>query len=290
MWLLITNPTSGSGKGAKVGKLARQYLLSRKIDFVEILEDSQENSEKALIQALNAGTITGVFLVGGDGFIHQVVQHLVPANIPLCVIPAGTGNDFARTLGYPLDNYQEIIENALKNSPVTIDVGQVGKRYFVNILSTGFDSLVNERANRITWIRGPMKYNVAMVAELPFFTPLTYHFTVDGVKFSKEAMLIAVANGISYGGGMKVCPEATWNDGLFDIMILEPVSKFEFLRVFPRVFKGTHITHPQVSIIRGKSIEIECDAIAYADGERIGALPVKIELCPNSLLTWKLEP
>ncbi len=289
MWLLITNPTSGSGKGVKIGKLARQYLLSREIDFVEVLEDSQGNSEKALIEVLAAGTITGVFLVGGDGFIHQVVQHLVPANIPLCVIPAGTGNDFARTLGYSLDNYQEIIENALKNAPVPIDVGQVGTRYFVNILSTGFDSLVNERANRMRWIQGPMKYNVAMIAELPFFTPLRYDFTVDGVKFSKEAMLIAVANGISYGGGMKVCPEATWNDGLFDIMILEPVSKFEFLRVFPRVFNGTHITHPQVSIIRGKSIEIECDAIAYADGERIGALPVKIELCPNSLLTWKPE-
>lgn len=289
MWLLITNPSSGSGKGAKIGLLARAYLADRKIDFVEILEDSQAGSERALITVLSTGRITAVFLVGGDGFIHQIVQHLIPRNIPLCVLPAGTGNDFARTLGYSLDDYPEIIENALKNSAAPIDVGRVGGEYFVNILSTGFDSLVNERANRIKWIRGPMKYNVAMVAELPLFSPLTYHFTIDGVKFSKKAMLIAVANGISYGGGMKVCPNASWDDGLFDIMILEPVSKLEFLRVFPRVFKGTHITHPQVTIMRGKLIEIESEAIAYADGERVGPLPVKIESCPGALLTWKLQ-
>jgi diacylglycerol kinase (ATP) len=109
---------------------------------------------------------------------------------------------------------------------------------------------------------------------------------LDTQEFSTEAMLIAVANGASYGGGMKVCPDASLTDGFFDVMILEPVSKFEFLRVFPKVFKGTHITHPRVRIERARSVKISAPAVAYADGERIGPLPIKAEIVPNSLLTW----
>jgi diacylglycerol kinase (ATP) len=99
--------------------------------------------------------------------------------------------------------------------------------------------------------------------------------------------LIAVANGTSYGGGMQVCPNASFDDGLFDVMILEPISKFEFLRVFPKVFTGTHITHPKVSIKRARRVEISAPAVAYADGERIGALPVRAEVAPRALKVWR---
>jgi len=102
-------------------------------------------------------------------------------------------------------------------------------------------------------------------------------------------MLIAIANGASYGGGMKVCPDASLTDGLFDLMILEPVSKFELLRVFPRVFKGTHITHPRVRIERARSVTVKAPAIAYADGERIGSLPIHASIERDALLTWTMR-
>jgi diacylglycerol kinase (ATP) len=101
-------------------------------------------------------------------------------------------------------------------------------------------------------------------------------------------MLIAIGNGRSYGGGMLVCPQAHMNDGLFDVMILEPVSKLEFLKVFPKVYSGSHLSHPKVSTFRTKRISIHADAVAYADGERIGAAPISAECVPSAGLTWKL--
>lgn len=167
-------------------------------------------------------------------------------------------------------------------------MGNVDSEWFAAILSTGFDSVVNERANALTWPRGPQRYNVAIALELPKFKPLEYHITTDTETFSTEAMLIAIGNGRSYGGGMLVCPHAQINDGLFDVMILEPVSKFEFLKVFPKVFSGSHITHPAVRTFRTKKISLHADAIAYADGERIGPAPISAECVSNAALTWTL--
>ena len=154
------------------------------------------------------------------------------------------------------------------------------------ILSTGFDSVVNEKANTLKWPRGPMKYNLAIAMELPKFKPLGYQIEIDGKRIETEAMLIAIGNGNSYGGGMKVCPDADMSDGLFDVMVLRPVSKLEFLRVFPKVFTGKHIDHPQVDIYRSAKVSLHADAIAYADGERIGGLPVRAECMAGAGLSW----
>ena len=134
--------------------------------------------------------------------------------------------------------------------------------------------------------KGPMKYNAAIAIELPRFKPRHYEITLDDRTISTQAMLIAVSNGRSYGGGMLVCPAADIHDGYFDVMVLHPISKLEFLKVFPRVFKGTHITHPAVEIVRSKSVTIKADAVAYADGERIGLLPIKAQCMPGAMQTW----
>ena len=148
--------------------------------------------------------------------------------------------------------------------------------------------MVNERANTMSWPKGPMKYNAAIAIELPRFRPRHYEITLDDRTISTQAMLIAVANGRSYGGGMLVCPDADIEDSLFDVMVLHPVSKIEFLKVFPRVFKGTHVTHPAVEIVRSSSVKISADAVAYADGERIGPLPISAQCIPRAMLTWTL--
>jgi diacylglycerol kinase (ATP) len=191
-------------------------------------------------------------------------------------------------LGWSLNDVTSQLDRITSTAPQPIDLGNVDSEWFAAILSTGFDSVVNERANLLAWPKGPQRYNVAIALELPRFAPIEYEISTDTKTFSTKAMLIAVGNGRSYGGGMLVCPQAHMNDGLFDVMILEPVSKIEFLKVFPRVYSGSHITHPRVTTFRTKKISISADAIAYADGERIGSAPISAECVAGAGLTWKL--
>ena len=224
--------------------------------------------------------------MGGDGLLHLVLQKITPAQVPLALIPAGTGNDFVRTLGWSPDDLDAILEAVLTKKPSSVDLGLVDGEWFGAVLSTGFDAIVNERANSMSWPKGPNRYNVAIAIELPRFAPRHYEIVLDDRTISTQAMLIAVANGRSYGGGMLVCPQSDIADGYFDVMVLHPVSKLEFIKVFPRVFKGTHITHPAVEIVRSKSVKITADAVAYADGERIGQLPIRAQCMPGALMTW----
>ena len=285
-WGLLINPTSGGGRGEKVGIQVRQWLDRNQIEIIDLSGSSYESAQSNLRQQ-NLSDLHGVIAVGGDGLVHCVIQQLAKSSTPLAVVPGGTGNDFARALGLPLDQPEKILTKVMNSPAVPIDLGKVGDQYFAAILSTGFDSVVNERANRMRRIKGRLKYNISILLELPLFQPRQYQFRIDGEGFTTEAMLIAIGNGSSYGGGMLVCPGANLHDGSFEVMILQPVSKMEFLRVFPKVFSGAHINHPKVKILHGSSIEMESDAVAYADGERIGPLPIQATTIADALLTWK---
>jgi len=289
MWLLLINPKSGNGRGNKVGKLVKQELKALGIGYIDVSADSAQESQENLKSKLRESQeFEGLFLIGGDGTVNLAVQELVGSDLGLALIPAGTGNDFARTLNLKLKNPEQLISHYLSSQPSLIDVGKVGEKYFVDVLSTGFDSMVNERANAMKRIKGRAKYNVSILMVLSTFKPKSYRFSIDGFSFESKAMLIAVSNGICYGGGMKVTPDAKIDDGLFDILILSPVSKLEFLKVFPKVFSGMHTTHPAVKISRGRSVEIDSDAVAYADGEQVGPLPVKARVIERGLLTWRM--
>lgn len=287
-YLLLANPTSGGGKGLKVMNQVTKYLSSLGVQFLDISGTSYESAAVNLREAVSKLGAGVVIVVGGDGMVHLAIQELAQKDVALLLIPAGTGNDFARSLGLPLNDPLAALNQGLNSRASRVDLGKVNNRYFAEILSTGFDSLVNERANRIR-MKSKRKYDLAMLLELPLFKPLAYEIELDGRRIETEAMLIAIANGASYGGGMKVCPDASLTDGLFDLMILEPVSKFELLRVFPRVFKGTHITHPRVRIERARSVTVKAQAIAYADGERIGPLPILASIERDALLTWTMR-
>lgn len=287
MWALVINPVSGQGKGATVGTHVAGWLTQNKIDYTLITGNSSVAVTDHLSTFLSKNTdIQGVIAVGGDGLLHIVLQRIVPLQIPFTIIPAGTGNDFVRTLGWSLDSFEEQLIAVTKNQPTSIDLGLVDGEWFAAILSTGFDSIVNEKANKISWPKGAMRYNAAIAMELPRFKVRHYEITLDDRTISTEAMLIAVANGRSYGAGMLICPNAHITDGLFDVMVLRPVSKFEFMKVLPSVFSGTHISHPAVEIVRSRTVRIESTAVAYADGERIGQLPVSAECIRNAVTTW----
>ena len=288
MWLLAVNPTSGRGKGERVSREVADFLSSRGIEYRIVTGANpivfQENLRREVRNLIYAAKV--IAAIGGDGLIHMTLQVAIESKLPMVTIPAGTGNDFARTLGWNPDRPLDPLWAAINQDFKAIDVGLIDGEYFGAIASTGFDSLVNERANRMKWPKGPAKYNVAMAIELPRFQPKRYRFALDGRDFEREAMLIAIGNGRSYGGGMLVCPDADINDGLLDLMILNPLSKREFIRMFPSVYEGKHVEHPKVEILRGREIQIEANAVVYADGERIGPLPANITVANGALNTW----
>ena len=288
MWVVVINPVSGAGKGAVLGTEVAGFFTEKGLPYQIITATSADKLSKSLTEFLdkNSSSINGVIAVGGDGLAHLVLQIAVPRKIAFSVIPAGTGNDFVRALGWSLNEIKTQLNHVISSPPSKIDLGLVDSEWFGAVLSTGFDSVVNEKANTLNWPKGPMKYNVAIAMELPKFKPLNYVIELDNQIIETEAMLIAVGNGSSYGGGMKVCPHADLRDGLFDVMVLRPVSKIEFVKVFPTVFSGKHIEHRQVDIYRTKRVSLQAQAVAYADGERIGGLPVRAECIAGAGLSW----
>jgi diacylglycerol kinase (ATP) len=286
MWLVVVNPKAGQGAAASLATQVVGYLASREISYRMISPNSAAETKSVVSESLRNGEASKLLSVGGDGLFHLLLQLAVEFKVPLAVAPGGTGNDFYRTLGWFEHELADYLEQLISTEPIFVDVGVADGEYFGAVLSSGFDSVVNERANKLKWPKGPAKYNVAIALEFPKFNAIEFKIFADEEVLEVEAMLIAIGNGQSYGGGMRVCPNADLNDGLLDIMILHPVSKFEFLKVFPTVYQGTHIEHPQVEVIRAKKVRIESAAIAYADGERIGQLPVQVESLPQSLLTW----
>ena len=284
--ILAINPQSGRGQARKKALIAKKYFdgLGSPVTLVE--GNSLDDFRHKLIAELNHETISGVVALGGDGFIHEIIQHIVPRQIPLGVIPCGTGNDFARSIGvYRLSPTEQM--NLIAQSDLhSIDLGRVGQRWFAAILSSGFDALVNERANLMQWPKGRMRYNIAMIEKIIQLRAHSYRMRLDQDFVDVEATLVTVANGPSYGGGMNVCPDAKLDDGKFDVMVLGRVSRIELLRVFPKVYSGRHVGHPAVKFYRCREIEIIGSGLSFADGEPISSLPLSAQCVPNALKVW----
>ncbi len=278
---LVANPSSGRGRMARMLPQIRSVLAALGIDTqIEVSRDA-DDLRRHVRSAREAGD-ERVIVCGGDGTLHLAAQELAGGDTALGIVPAGTGDDNARTLGIPRGDVAGATRLAATGTVSRIDLGRVvvadgAERVFLGVLSSGFDSLVNERANVMTWPNGNARYLVAILGELRTFRPVPYRATLDGRPVEGEAMLVAVGNGVSYGGGMRVCPDAMPDDGLLDVTWLHGVSKATFLRVFPQVFSGSHVRSPYVSTTRAASIELDAPGqLAYADGERVGPLPAAI--------------
>lgn len=258
------------------------------------LEEANIELLRLSVEATVATGIDVLVVVGGDGMVSLGTNIVAGTSLPLAVVAFGTGNDLARGLGIPTEDVEGSILSlleALEGEPRVIDAARVRhgdlSTWFAGVLSAGFDAVVNERANLMTRPRGKSRYTFAILRELLTFRPISYRLTVDGVASETRAMLISVANNVSIGGGMKIAPDARIDDGLLDLFIVKPLSRVAFLRVFPRVFSGTHTSHPQVELTRCRSVRIDADrVVAYADGERIGALPIQVDVVPGALRVY----
>ncbi len=211
-------------------------------------------------------------------------------DVPLGIIPAGTGNDHAREYGLPTGDPEAAADVVAEGWTETIDLGRIAQddgavSWFGTVMAAGFDSLVSDRVNRMRWPHGRMRYNVAMVAEMSKLRLLPFRLTFDDDEpLDIELTLAAFGNTRSYGGGMLICPGADHADGLLDVTMVHSGSRTKLIRLFPTVFKGTHVLLDEVSTRRAKSIRVECPGInAYADGDYVAPLPVTVSAVPGAL-------
>jgi diacylglycerol kinase (ATP) len=221
---------------------------------------------------------------GGDGLVHLGVQAVAGTGVPLGLIPSGTGNDFARYLDLPRTDPVAAADRVIASRRRTIDLARSGDRWFVTVLAAGFDAIVNERANAMTWPRGQMRYNLATLAELRTFRPIHYVLQLDGETVEHEAMLVAVGNGPSFGGGLRITEGALLDDGLLDVVVITRMSKPKLVRSYPRLFTGRIDGVAEYVHRRVRSVTVAAPGIvSYADGERFGPLPLTVECVPGAL-------
>jgi diacylglycerol kinase (ATP) len=291
--VVAMNPRASFGKNEDAGHEVARVLASAGHDVIALRESDYSALENVTRDALRPESV--LVVVGGDGMVHLGAQLAREKNVPLGLIPAGTGNDLARHLGLPLGSIPLATQHllrALEGAPQRIDLGVATSRQgveypFACVFSAGFDALVNERANRLRVVRGRHRYTLALLIELAQLRPMTYTLTIDGVQEIGSYLLVAVANSQSFGGGMKVTPDASLVDGQLDVFTLDPLSRWAFLRIYPRVFRGLHVTDPRVHIRQARTIQVASEGVvAYADGERLEALPLEVTVEKSRLLVY----
>ena len=290
--VVAINPSASFGKNDTAGDFTVTALEAAGYRVTALRAESFDLLKGMVNRAL-ALTPDALVVGGGDGMVSLAVNAVSQSSVPFAVVPAGSGNDLARGIGLPVGDLSQCIKlmvKSLAREPERLDLGRITSvdgsevRWFASILSAGFDAIVNERANAMHWPKGKSRYTLALLLELFALKPVRYSLTVDGVHREESAMLISVANNSTMGGGMRVTPEASMRDGLLAVFVLRPLSRLRFLRLFPRVFAGTHVTEPEVLIERGKSVVLDAPGIvAYADGERVWALPVHVDVVPAAV-------
>ena len=287
---IILNPTSGRGRGGKLREVICKLMNSaanaspHPIEW-KILQTTARGDATRLAKHASDEGANIVAAAGGDGTCGEVVNGIAGGRAAFGVIPVGTGNDFARTIGVYGD-LETAIDNLFSNHARMVDLGKIGNRWFLNVAGCGFDAKVAERVNRgYRHLNDSMAYVAGVLQTLISFKSPHFILTMDGSTYESDGMLCTIANASSYGGGMRVAPQAEIDDGVLDICFLKHAGRIEFLRAFPRVFKGEHVTHPKVRMFRAMRGRVETipPMPILVDGEVIGETPVDFEIVPHIL-------
>ena len=286
---VLTNPKAGHGNAPHAAERAVTRFNELGIDVVEVVGRDAEHARELVAEAVADGT-DALVVVGGDGVIRLALQALARTGIPLGIVPAGTGNDHAREYAIPTGDPAAAVDVIATGSTETVDLGLIrgsdgSSSWFGTIAATGFDSLVSDRVNRMRWPHGRMRYNLAIVAELSKLRLLPFRLVFDGEReLVTDLTLAAFGNTRTYGGGMRICPDANHSDGLLDVTMVHTASRAKLIRLFPTVFKGTHVALDEVTTARARTITVDSPGInAYADGDYVCPLPAEISAEPDAL-------
>lgn len=290
---LLVNPAARGGAHTGSATRAAERLRAHDVRATIISGGSAAESSELLRIAVAMGT-DAVIVAGGDGTVNLAIQELAGTTVPLGIIPAGTGNDMASVLGLRELDADAAADAIVAGRTRMIDLARVTRidgttAYFGTVLASGFDSRVNDRANAMRWPRGGSRYNIAILIEFLTLKGIPYEVDLvlaDGTteRIVGDLVMGTVGNGSSYGGGIPICPDADPADGLLDVTLVRPAGRVRLLRLLPRVYKGTHITVPEVSTRRVSSVRLASPGVtAYADGDPIGLLPLTIDVAPAAL-------
>ena len=282
-WTIILNPASGRGRGAQSEKQIRAALPQSEILVTQKSGDAETFAFESSMRGRN------VAAAGGDGTLNDLLNGVLRArqNTTIAVLPCGTGNDFARTL--EISNLESALDVLQNGHARPIDIGvarsQMGERFFLNVAGAGFDAVVAKRINNGRFLRGTTAYVAAVGATLKTFRAENLTLRCDDETENLRALLCAVANARSYGGGMRIAPDALLDDGLFDVCTIADATPLEFMRAFPSVFAGKHLSHPKVALRRAKNIRIETETPwpVLLDGELWGETPVEFNVVPRAV-------
>ncbi|ASU81263.1 sphingosine kinase [Actinopolyspora erythraea] len=280
---LLVNPTSGRGRAREAARRAARRLRRDGASVTELVGTDGAHALRLAEHAVAAGT-DALVACGGDGIMNTALRAAVGTTTPIGLVPAGTGNDYARMLGLHGSEPESAARVVLAGRTGAIDAGRCGEHWFGTVLACGFDAKVNERTNRMSWPRGKWRYNLAVLAELARLRPLDYTLELDGEPWRTSAVLVAIGNGPSYGGGMRICPGSSLVDGWFDVTVIGPVAARRLVRVLPTVYSGGHVAYPQVTTVRARRVSVSTPEVtAYGDGEPLARLPLTAECVPRAV-------
>ncbi|HEY6682091.1 MAG TPA: YegS/Rv2252/BmrU family lipid kinase [Propionibacteriaceae bacterium] len=286
---LVVNPSAGKGRALEMLPHVAGTLRDGGADLEILLSRDFAEAKSMARRAIEDG-VDVLAVMGGDGMMHLGVNTSAAAHLSsgsrttLGLIPAGTGNDLCRGIGLPPNDAVAAAEIIAAGYSRSIDLARVAETYVAAVLATGFDALVNRRANQMPWPRGSTRYALAVMAELRVFSPLHYRLTLDGQNRELQAMLVAIGNTSSYGGGMLICPQADPYDGLLDVTIIHPVGRLKLLRLFPEMYSGTFVRDACVEQLRVREATVEGPGlVGFGDGEMLGAAPLKVCSVPRAL-------
>jgi YegS/Rv2252/BmrU family lipid kinase len=280
--LVLVNPSAGGGRVRELLPKARSALEDRGVAHRVVETTGLEHGRAEARMAAAAGEV--VVVMSGDGLIGQVGGVLANTGATFGILPGGRGNDLARVLGIPSDI--EAAVGVLVSSAVReIDVGEVNGERFLCIASCGFDSDANRIANDAKWVKGQIVYLYAALRALVEWKPARFTLTLDGELAEFTGYSVAAANSRAYGGGMFIAPDADLDDGLVDVVWTARVGKLRYLANLPKVFKGTHVDQPEVTVRRAAEVTIEADRpfAVYADGDHVADLPATVRILPRAL-------
>jgi diacylglycerol kinase (ATP) len=293
---LVVNPSAGKGRALELLPQVVSTLRDGGADLEILLSRDFAEAQTMIRQAVE-DAVEVLAVMGGDGMMHlgintsAVAHRSSDSRTTLGLIPAGTGNDLCRGIG--LDPQDAVAAAAVIAAGYTrsIDLARVGETYVGAVVATGFDALVNRRANQMAWPRGSTRYALAVMAELRVFSPLHYRLTLDGNVREQQAMLVAIGNTNSYGGGILICPKADPYDGLLDVTIIHPVSRLKLLRLFPELYSGKFVRDPCVEQLQVREVTVEgAGLVGFGDGEMIAAAPLRVCSVPQALPVFVPRP